>query len=976
MGAKLPRNSPSIQRADRRQSDGRAPRPAYLQRLSVIEVLEDRRMLAVDFLDFADALVTPLGDLQSAIDEQVGDLQLPLVGDKLEQIPPFHDAVRTALDDAIRTVDGLSGQAAEAALTTEIVDRLGPNGGLDVLANRAGPASIGAEDVDVTVDDANDTVDVTFDLDAQLVGLAVDFSVGLDALPFYLADNNGFVTADVSVGYQNFDVHFDAVSGIDFSGFADDVVTFSVGASLTSNLVDLQVGFLSFTAEDLGSSLGVNFSVDLSESGGGLAANIDSTSLTGNVDLLLHLETSIGSNFPNLSANFVLDWDFLNDGAPSVSFEDVSIGLGQFVSGLLSPVVERIEPILELVEPVLDVLTTDIPGLDQIGIDLSLLDIANIASGLEGVPPDLQAYLDVATTLVIAADLVTNIEAQDDQTQINFGTFDLSGMNGDLREVQAAVENPTPLDAQLTSFITGGGLDLAAIQNAIDGSPLPAGIKDQLSQVVMASQNGVAFDFPILNNPGAGIFKLLVGQDTELFEINAQFIPPVQDDQYNDQFGIPLLPGITGGLQGEVIPRVIARAGYDTFGLRNLIMSGDPADLLDGFYLGEETEFSLGGSVEAFVALKGPVFAAGLEGGLDLSLSAEVISSGEDPSLPDIDGMQHDKVRFKEFAGCAFQAAGGISFGIDAFVEIGIHVGPIFLGHRTDFDIVDIEILSFDTSCLADPFAMAEDPLLAELDPATGAVTLLVGPRAGDRNVEPAEINEVYEVRVIDPPGNPPAQGQVIEVKAFGRTQVIEGATSVSGDALNGNDSIKILEGPRGQRFEGAVSLGSAADGNKYFLSTATGFTGLTGGIGDDVLVGGFGQNLLVGNAGDDHILGGDNPGFENALLGGAGADVLIGGMGRNVIQGGGGNDEIAAGPGDDSIMGNGGNDIILAGAGNSTIDGGSEDDFITWLFGHGAINVLGGSGDDVIGFAGDLVANDTFILAPDNGAVRVMGHG
>jgi hypothetical protein len=80
----------------------------------------------------------------------------------------------------------------------------------------------------------------------------------------------------------------------------------------------------------------------------------------------------------------------------------------------------------------------------------------------------------------------------------------------------------------------------------------------------------------------------------------------------------------------------------------------------------------------------------------------------------------------------------------------------------------------------------------------------------------------------------------------------------------------------------------------------ATGYTGLSGGEGNDVLIGswkkdyfsgGGGHDLLLGGAGDDSLYG---DGYWPSST--DGQDVLIGGTGADTIMGGGGEDLLIAG--------------------------------------------------------------------------------
>lgn len=944
-------------------------------------------MLAVDFGMMIDSLDDPFGDVQSVVDQEVvsavSNQQFPLINGDFADQQAVLDAIRGGVADAIATVEGLSGQAAEDALDMAILDALGP-GGLGVLVDRTAPGGVDLDDVDVNV--GNSTVDVQFDFALTSDLASGPFSIGLAALPFYDRWGGGnIVEFQKQFTVTGFGIHYDnstSTSDVEVNGNLNVALIASLPDS--ESLLDLQVGFLKFQVQDgldddpqTAPETGVSVSVGVDLSGstsGGYSASIVPGSLDASADVYLHLTTDFGGNFPDVSTNFVMEWDLGSD--PDVRFEDVSITLGGFFSSFLAPVVERLEPVNSLLTPIFDIFQTPIPGLDQLGVDVTLLDVAEFVGNFADLPPDVRSYIELGTTLFDVLNLVNQVESQGGEIAINFGTFDLSGENGSLLAANPAdTIGQLKLDNhELTDLVTGGGISgLAAIQNAIDQLP-PGELQDNLNSFIDGLQNGVAIDTPLLDDPGEGIFKLLIGQSPDLITISAKFTPVPEDEFDYGGIGVPGLPGLDGGLRGEVLPYIDILMGADAFGLIKFLENpNEPERLLDSFYFGNETEVRLEGVLEAYVAFQVGLFAAGFEGGLSGGVHADVVSHDEQvaaegsSTIPDNDG-DDSKVRVSEFDGCAFHVGGSLDFVIDAYIEVGFRFLGQFFGWRKDFDIVDVEIFGFETDCLADPFAPPPPPpMLAEMDD-EGRVDLYIGTLANKRNVEKDEINEDFEI--IAGPGG------AIEVRAFGVSQFFTGATSIHGDTFDGNDSVRIIEGPNGERFEGDVSVGGTAGGNKYFLSTANGSTSFSGGSGSDVLIGGQGENLLVGMGGDDHIEGGDNPGFGNTLLGDAGNDVLVGGAGTNFIQGGGDNDEITAGPGENTIQGNDGNDTIFASAGNSMIDAGADDDRISWEFGHGSLDVDGGGGNDLIGFAGNLTESDTFILAPDNGDVRVMGPG
>lgn len=190
----------------------------------------------------------------------------------------------------------------------------------------------------------------------------------------------------------------------------------------------------------------------------------------------------------------------------------------------------------------------------------------------------------------------------------------------------------------------------------------------------------------------------------------------------------------------------------------------------------------------------------------------------------------------------------------------------------------------------------------------------------------------------------------------------------------------------------------------------------LIGGSGNDVIRGLAGNDDLNGRNGDDQLVGGDG---NDTLTGGNGDDRLVGGDGSDILNGGGGADRLQGGDGSDTLDGGRGDDliepgsntgfgdVILGSRGDDTIDisgGGSAywfdyngftEDLTIKVFkktgsvdkgalgidrilgidtfsGGGGINLIGGSGNDVIRAN---VAEGVFVrMIGADGADRFVG--
>jgi Ca2+-binding RTX toxin-like protein len=171
--------------------------------------------------------------------------------------------------------------------------------------------------------------------------------------------------------------------------------------------------------------------------------------------------------------------------------------------------------------------------------------------------------------------------------------------------------------------------------------------------------------------------------------------------------------------------------------------------------------------------------------------------------------------------------------------------------------------------------------------------------------------------------------GDVLTVVMNGRTTPYTGVTSLTINALGGNDTVTL---------DPSVTLPAS----------------ITGGAGNDTLSGGAGADAIAGGLGADRILGG------------AGADSLKGGVGADDLRGNGGSDWLRGGAGNDTLRGNGGNDTLNGGGGSDLLLGARGDDILVATDGL-ADSVSGGPGSDTL--QGDpgleqLLSEDIELLA------------
>ena len=187
---------------------------------------------------------------------------------------------------------------------------------------------------------------------------------------------------------------------------------------------------------------------------------------------------------------------------------------------------------------------------------------------------------------------------------------------------------------------------------------------------------------------------MLLGQDVDLLILDL----PKLSIGFDYQQSFPVFGPLSAQLGGYVEAGADLAFGYDTFGLRRVLDTGDVGDLWDGFYVrdredgkpnGKEIrEFYLTGGIEAGAVLDVLVAEAGVKGGIKATIAADL-------NDPNDDG----KMRFGEFVQyfdsgrpeCIFDLHGELSATIEAFVWI------LWVVDETWSE--EWSILSFDVGC-------------------------------------------------------------------------------------------------------------------------------------------------------------------------------------------------------------------------------------------------------------------------------------
>ncbi|MEZ5302675.1 MAG: hypothetical protein R3F11_18870 [Verrucomicrobiales bacterium] len=291
---------------------------------------------------------------------------------------------------------------------------------------------------------------------------------------------------------------------------------------------------------------------------------------------------------------------------------------------------------------------------------------------------------------------------------IDLGDFDLGTADPRLPDFELAGITPNKIRTAA----------LAALQNPIvqeflqqvDGFP---------KEVLPDSSFSKGIEFPILENPETA-FGLLLGRDVDLFTMDnaTQNLPLYDIDKF-----IRLVGPFGFRFKGMGNVRLDFDFGFDTKGLIDFASSGEPLDILNGFYvlvpLDENDQpismAELNADMRASVAANAFVAEVGAGGSLFANAQATLTDS-------DANGRVHlDEFieNFDQSPLCVLMASGSLDFGLQAYVTIGIGL----FSYTHDYDFPVGRVFDFSHACEDAP-----EPVLAHLE--SGQAFLHIGPDA------------------------------------------------------------------------------------------------------------------------------------------------------------------------------------------------------------------------------------------------------
>ena len=974
-------------------------------------------------------LLRLLPDLLEAIEDGMRDAAaagLPsAVADPLRTGADGIEATRLAIDDFVddfaTALEGLApGGELEDAIATQLTTLLDlAPGEIDVVAlcdhSGTDEACVGGDTL-LTLRDIRATF--TF---GDMVTATTGVNLGLEGLPLEVAGGvSAFANWGVTlgVGVSTSDGPYVALDGAAPEFLVSAGVTLAPGATgcaaplagldyTKDRCLTARLGFLGVEALDSNTDptiVGAHLGLDITGSapdkitlGDLVSGDVGlSPQVAAGVNIDLHIRTGIAgaaADLPSIIGTFALNWEIgdfqqtaadstfedlttVSITAPTVSFDNLHLDLGEVLDKFIEPVTKEIKKITGPLQPIVDVITAPIPVVSDLselvgGPQITMLSVLEQASG---------ADLALIKALAAFITFVNNIPDGDGLAPIPLGALTAGGTRSagsftvDAAKAATSV-SPTQagsLIEQGTTFKGGTGFtnDVGEVSTA--GKPKLN--SKQSPDPSRPSTFGVpGLSFPFLED-ASQIFGVLVGRDATLIRWDAGTLKASAGISYD--FG-PIMVGpvpITITLGGEIGIEGRFAIGYDTSGIRKLLDGGSGVALFDGIFIddldaqgNDVPEIVFRGRVFAGASVDLVIISAGVRGGIELTFTLDL------DDRPDPDG----KLRIEEIVDklanpiCLFEVGGKIEAFLEAFVKIDL----FFYSEEFSFELVRITLLEWSSAC--------EPPAPKPATQDGSVVYLNIGSRADLRNVQEDVEDEPIEVRQLAP-------GK-IRVTAFGFEEVFTGVTLVVADGGRGDDEILMLPGTDDELVDtGATEPGDPAVG---IATTAVPFTiptVISGGPGNDIIKGGSGADLIRGDANVaagtwegvayNAITAEGDPDGDDTVNAGAGDDVVQsngandtveGEAGRDTVEGGDGNDTLNGGPGGDAVLGQAGSDTVSggpipqppAGATDTVID---DDDALSG--GTGTDTVSGDFGSDVL-FGDDPIAG---FMEPDANLRRI----
>ena len=361
------------------------------------------------------------------------------------------------------------------------------------------------------------------------------------------------------------------------------------------------------------------------------------------VNLSLELTVSDNAAFPKIRADLNLDWgievNFFDDDPfgevnwyPHVGMNNIRLDMGSFLTQYLRPVLIQIDEGLTPIRPVIEVLTDPIPVISDIaGRDISLSNLLYQFGGPKGQA--IATFIDIVRLVSDLSALVAELP-DDMNVYLPIGNFWIpsskDGLENDIYYDNNELTPPSfsqQNQALEGEDVAAGAAAFAALNDADKNNQSNDGITDN-------SKKG-GFAFPVFSDP-TQLFSLLMGGDAVLVTYSL----PQLDFSFSKRIPLIQLGPFQAGIRFGFEITAQLHFGFDTYGIRKVMDTGNPLWAIDGLYISDRQNADGTGrdvpevSMSATIALYGgiDVFLArgGIEGGFIVSIEIDLNDPNDD----------------------------------------------------------------------------------------------------------------------------------------------------------------------------------------------------------------------------------------------------------------------------------------------------------------------------------------------------------
>jgi Ca2+-binding RTX toxin-like protein len=808
---------------------------------------------------FQGSLEAIFDNLKTVLNDTVFSKKLPLIGSGLSNLDNFIDDIKSAISSSLEEL-GEADNVEAADLQQSLSSALSAQG-LDVL-----------QEGDITFTQNGTATTFTVPLSKVISSLSesIGFDLGLPGLGLSLSEDS-MVELLVDFDFDlNFTVDTDGSLTIDTNAIEDIILGLS--AAIPNFKARGKLGFLGFNISD--EDADDNDEIDPTSFEAAISIDIESENdiieiksaiINGNADINLNLAADLGTSvIPGINTDLNVDWAFaasdlvdsssVQFGEVDVAFNNVAINVGSFFGDFVGDIFGEVQKVTDTppIRSIVDVLQARVPVLDDLGrsfLDIntdgrvSLRDIVGI------MQPDSAAW-EFIDAIVEFIELINKIPKEESGLLIPVGDFLLSNVDELFDASPDGGLNP----GSIGNIIDEPGYFLGELQKSIDeGSEWAAEALAffEGSDGSVDASNSTGLSFPIIDLPRESAFRLLLGQDVDLF----RFDVPELGFQTGFEVYFPILGPLGVNLAGELGAGIDITLGYST---RSNWVNDNDWNSLNGFWIGpdepNEPVANIFAGLDGFATIDAIFVSFGVGGGVNAGIGLFLNNAND------------GKVYLDKFnPSCIFEPiSGSLAASLSAFIKIGF--GPF--GYKKRFNLAKKTLLSFEINCNSD-----EEPSLAAFDDKKPDILYLhVGGKASNRSALSGEAAEFFTVRPSVVEGVPDG---LLVVSAFG----------VDEDGLTRNEDGSIAD-VTGGFFNPSKIVAKADDEDDIIVIADEVLTAadIDGGKGEDQIYGGSGHDTLRGGDGEDYIHGGVGNDF---IEGGDKDDVIIGGIGADFIDGG-----------------------------------------------------------------------------------------